>query len=134
MLASWPVTKAIYTGNAQEDAPATRGWLLGHFRPGDDARHSDDVEVKWGFHPRGDRRPEWVEDEKRSALILLVSGRFHLQLPGQSVLLANRGDYVVFHGVSHSWYAEEESVVVTVRWPSLPGYSIASTAAIAGKE
>jgi hypothetical protein len=38
------------------------------------------------------------------------------------VLLAEQGDYVVFHGLSHSWYAEETSVVVAIRWPSVPGY------------
>jgi hypothetical protein len=117
------MTETIYVGNADADAASHRGWLLGHFMPGDSARHSDEVEVRWGIHPRGDRRPEWVADERRSALIVLFSGRFQIDLPGRSVLLAAPGDYVVFHGVSHSWYAEEASVVVTVRWPSLSGYS-----------
>ena len=27
-------------------------------------------------------------------------------------------------GVDHSWYAEEDSVVLTVRWPSVPGYQV----------
>ncbi|CAM5634000.1 hypothetical protein SVIOM342S_04457 [Streptomyces violaceorubidus] len=31
-------------------------------------------------------------------------------------------------GVDHSWYAEEESVVLTVRWPSVPGYAVADGA------
>ena len=122
MLASSLVTETVYVGNAEVDAPATRGWLLGHFRPEDDARHSADVEVKWAIHPQGERRPEWVADEKRSTLVLLISGRFHIELPGRSVLLARQGDCVVFHGVSHSWYAEEASVVVVIRWPSVPGY------------
>jgi hypothetical protein len=58
-----------------------------------------------------------------AGLILLISGRFRLELPGRVVLLATPGDYVLFHGVSHSWYAEEASVVVTIRWPSVSGYS-----------
>ena len=33
------------------------------------------------------------------------------------------GDYVLFDGVSHSWQAEEASVVLSVRWPSVPGYA-----------
>lgn len=123
MLASSPMTETIYVGNAEADAPENRGWLLGYFRPDNDARHSDDVEVKWAIHPRGDRRPRWVAGEKRSAVTLLISGRFHVELPGRSVLLAKQGDYVVFHGLSHSWYAEEESVVVVIRWPSVSGYS-----------
>jgi hypothetical protein len=40
------------------------------------------------------------------------------------VLLAKQGDYVVFHGIGHSWQAEEESVVLAVRWPSVPGYAV----------
>ncbi|MFC7650261.1 signal peptidase I [Streptosporangium lutulentum] len=124
MLASPLVLENVYVGSADVDAAGDRGWLLGHFVPGD-ARHSEDVEIKWGVHPRGDERAQWVVGEKRTALLLLISGRFRVELPGRSVLLAERGDYVVWgHGVDHSWYAEEESVVLTVRWPSVPGYAV----------
>jgi hypothetical protein len=115
---------AIYSGSAPKDAAECRGWLLGHFRPPGDIRHSDDVEIKWGVHPRGDQRAQWVSGEVRTALIMLVSGRFRIDFRDQSVLLAERGDYVVFHGVDHSWFAEEESVIVGVRWPSVPGYAV----------
>lgn len=54
---------------------------------------------------------------------LLVSGRFRVEFPERSVVLTERGDYVVFHGVDHSWFAEEESVILGIRWPSVPGYS-----------
>jgi len=79
------MTERVYVGNAEADASANGGWLLGHFRTS--------------------------------------------SLPGRSVLLAKRGDYVVFHGLSHSWYAAEESVVVAIRWPSVPGYSTSPGAA-----
>jgi hypothetical protein len=103
------MTEQIYVGNAAADAPAGRGWLL---------------EIKWAIHPRDDRRAQWVSGERRSAALILVSGRFRVELPGRSVLLAQQGDYVVFHGVNHSWHAEEASVVVAVRWPSVPGYAL----------
>ena len=45
----------IYLGNATEDAPSDRGWLLGHFKPAADPRHSEDVEIKWGIY--GPLRP-----------------------------------------------------------------------------
>lgn len=62
--------------------------------------------------------------EERTALLVLVSGRFRVELPGRSVLLAGQGDQVVWsRGVDHSRFAEEESVVLTVRWPSVPGRS-----------
>lgn len=46
-----------------------------------------------------------------------------MEFPERSVVLTERGDYVVFHGVDHSWFAEEESVILGIRWPSVPGYS-----------
>jgi hypothetical protein len=115
----------IYVGNADVDAPAERGWLLGHFMPPADARHSTDVEIKWGRHPKGDRRAKWVSGEERTALLMLISGRFHVELPDRDVVLTTPGDYVIWgRGVDHSWLAAEESVVVTVRWPSVPGYAV----------
>jgi hypothetical protein len=114
----------VYVGNAAQDAPANRGWLLGHFLPADDLRHSADVEVKWGVHPVGDERGQWVTDDHRTAVIMLISGRFRIELPDRSVVLARPGDYVVLHATGHSWRAEEESLVVTVRWPSVPGYAV----------
>ncbi|MEU3557411.1 signal peptidase I [Streptomyces fragilis] len=116
---------SVYTGNAGQDAALDRGWLLGHFKEAGDPRHSEAVEIKWGVHPRGDRRAQWVRGEKRTALQVLVSGRFRVEFPHRSVVLERQGDYVVWgEGVDHSWVAEEESVVLTVRWPSLPGYAV----------
>jgi hypothetical protein len=63
---------------------------------------------------------------------VLVSGRFRIDLPDRSVVLAEPGDYIVFRGVNHTWQAEEASVVVSVRWPSLPGFDRAEADADAG--
>ncbi|GIH23341.1 hypothetical protein Aph01nite_16510 [Acrocarpospora phusangensis] len=115
----------VYTGNAAVDSADNRGWLLGHFMPSDDVRHSEDVEIKWGLHPAGEGRAQWVTGEHRTALLFLISGRFRLEFPDQTVELSRQGDYVVWgKNVDHSWYAEEDSVVVTVRWPSVPGYAV----------
>ena len=112
-------------GKAGPDAASDRGWLLGHFKPVGDLRHSEDVEIKWGVHRKGERRARWTEGEKRTALLVLISGRFRLEFPEGSVVLSEQGDYVVWGpGVDHSWEAEEESVVMTVRWPSIPGYAV----------
>jgi hypothetical protein len=75
LLRSSAVAEEIYVGNAATDA-AARGWLLGHFMPPGDPRRSDDVEIKRGVHPDGERRPGWVTDDPRSMLSVLVSGRF----------------------------------------------------------
>ncbi|HET6480628.1 MAG TPA: signal peptidase I [Actinoplanes sp.] len=117
--------ETIYAGQADLDAPAEQGWLLGHFRPTDDPRHSADVEIKWGRHPKGDRRARWVRGEERTALLILISGRFHMEFPDRTVVLTEPGDYVVWgRGVDHSWLAEEETVILTVRWPSIAGYRV----------
>jgi hypothetical protein len=114
----------VYVGSAFADAPEHAGWLLGHFMPAGDPRRSTDVEIKWGVHPRGERRADWVTGETRTAMIMLVRGRFRVDLPDRSVMLADQGDYVVFSGIGHSWEAEEESVILGVRWPSVPGYAV----------
>jgi hypothetical protein len=116
------MAETIYTGYADEDAPEHRGWVLGHFMPLGDVRQTGDVEIKWAVHPRGDKRAQWVSEETRTAAIFLVSGRFRIDLPDRTVLLDRPGAYVVFSGVGHSWEAEEESTIVGVRWPSIPGF------------
>jgi hypothetical protein len=121
------VTGEIYVGTADLDAPKERGWLLGHFLPTDDPRHSPDVEIKWGRHQAGERRAEWVRAEHRTAVLFLITGRFRLDFPTRAVTLTTPGDYVLWHaGVDHSWQAEQDSVVLTVRWPSIPGYATPS--------
>ncbi|MFE3514638.1 signal peptidase I [Streptomyces sp. NPDC059166] len=113
----------VYVGHAGTDAALDKGWLLGHFKDPADPRHSEALEIKWGVHPPGEERAEWVRGEERTALLVLVGGRFRMRFPGRDVLLARQGDYVVWgRGVDHSWCAEEASVVLTVRWPSVPGY------------
>ncbi|MFI6339000.1 signal peptidase I [Streptomyces sp. NPDC050535] len=115
----------VYVGNAGSDAAGNQGWLLGHFKEQGDPRHSDAVEVKWGVHPRGEQRAQWVQGEVRTALLVLITGRFRMEFPGRSVLLERQGDYVVWgQGVDHSWFAEDDSVVMTLRWPSVSGYAI----------
>jgi quercetin dioxygenase-like cupin family protein len=90
--------------------------------PAGDIRHSEDIEIRWAVHPGGERRAEWVTEERRTTAIILISGRFRVELPGQSVLLAQQGDYIVFHGIGHSWEAETDCITVGIRWPSIPGY------------
>ncbi|MFC0004395.1 cupin domain-containing protein [Micromonospora siamensis] len=119
------MNEAVYVGKAGVDGATNAGWLLGHFMPAGDPRHSAEVEVKWGVHPPGEARSRWATGELRTALLVLVSGAFRVELPDRTVVLREPGDYLVWgRGVDHSWYAERESVVLTVRWPSVPGYRV----------
>lgn len=114
MTANWQY------GNAAEDTKATRGWLLGHFiDPAEGVRSTKDVEVKWGIHPAGDKRPGWTADDQRTTLVLLVQGEFRIDLTEGSRVLSEQGDYAMWGpGIDHSWEALADSVIITVRWPS----------------
>jgi quercetin dioxygenase-like cupin family protein len=109
-------------GNAAEDGRETRGWLLGYFiDPAEGVRSTKDLEVKWGIHPAGEKRPNWTADDQRTTLVLLVEGHFVVHLSDGSATLTRQGDYVVWGpGIDHSWEAVSDSVVITVRWPSSP--------------
>ena len=119
----------VYVGRAGEDGARNQGWLLGHFMPEGEVLHSTDVEVKWGVHPPGERRAAWATDESRTALLVLIRGSFHIDLRDRTVMLTEPGDYVVWGpGEDHSWLAGPvETVVLTVRWPSLPGWRLPFT-------
>lgn len=55
-------------------------------------------------------------------MLLLVSGRFRLDLTIGSTMLERQGDYVVSGpGTDHSWQAEQDSVVITIRSPLMSG-------------
>jgi hypothetical protein len=113
-------TGAWHVGRAAVDSEDHRGWFVGHFMD-DDLHRSQDVEIKWGIHPSGDQRAEWQDDEYRTTVLLLVKGRFRITLSAASHILEHEGDYAMWGpGVGHSWEAEEDSVVITVRWPSIP--------------
>jgi quercetin dioxygenase-like cupin family protein len=110
-----------YTGNAGDDGKDSRGWLLGHFIDSTTGgvRSTQALEVKWGIHPAGDTRPEWTVGDSRTTLLILISGRWRLDLSVGTAMLERQGDYAVWGpGIDHSWRAEEDSVVLTVRWPS----------------
>jgi quercetin dioxygenase-like cupin family protein len=79
---------------------------------------SKDVEIKWGIHPSGEERNDWQTDEHRTTVLLLVSGQFRVNLPVDTYLLQNTGDYAWGPGIDHTWRAETDSVVITIRWPS----------------
>jgi len=115
-----PEQPITHFGNAGIDGTEHRGWIVGAFMP-DQLRTTEDVEIKWGIHPAGDQRARWADEETRTTVSILVSGRFRIDLSSESHVLARQGDYAIWGpGVGHSWKAEEDSVVITVRWPGIP--------------
>ena len=100
----------------------TRGWFLGQFIPGQaNPLRSSDLEVKWFTHAKGETRERWSPASPVRTLNILVRGRFVLLFPDHEVLLQKEGDFVQFGpGIAHSFRSEAESLVLTVRWPSIP--------------
>jgi quercetin dioxygenase-like cupin family protein len=115
-------TGVIASGNAADVSTGTRGWFVGHFMAGRlDPLASRDVELKWYTHAAGEMRPEWSPPSAVRTLNVLIRGRFVLRFPDREVELAREGDFVLFGpGVAHSFRSVEESLVLTVRWPSTP--------------
>ncbi len=115
-------TQGVTSGNAAEDGGDRRGWLLGHFVPdAEDPLASSDVEVQWAVFAGGEQRASWGFNAQAHTLAILVRGRFRLHFPERDVLLAREGDYALWEpGIPHFWQAEGPTIVVTVRWPSLP--------------
>jgi quercetin dioxygenase-like cupin family protein len=122
------LTQVLF-GNANNPASGSAGWFVGHFiHPPDDPRATKDVEIKWHTHPAGDSKPSWTKSTAATSLAILISGRFKFSFPDQNVLLRKQGDYVLWTpGVFHIWQAEEESIILTIRWPSKFGDVVSGT-------
>jgi hypothetical protein len=112
----------VHSGNAEADGQDYRGWFIGHFLDlKASVRATRDVEVKWGVHLAGQEKPEWTLNAEATNLLLLISGKFRLELRGSSFLLSRQGDYVVWApGIPHRRSAIEDSLILAVRWPSKP--------------
>jgi quercetin dioxygenase-like cupin family protein len=122
-----PHESPVVVGNAAEDATSSRGWFIGHFL-GSEAgpRQTAAVEVKWALHAAGERRHAWAVSRHATALAVLIRGRFRFAFRGgHEVVLAREGDYVLWPaGIAHTWEAESETLLLTLRWPSAEGDAI----------
>lgn len=115
---------SFYFGNAAVDEVRDTGWFVGQFIPAElGLRHQTDVELKWGVHPDGEKRSRPWANGNGTTISVLIRGAlcvtFHGQTP-EVVTLQKIGDYVVFGpDVMHSWEAIGETIVLSVRFPSV---------------
>ena len=116
------MSAAVITGNAALDAEPFRSWFIGSFIPAElGPRSTRSVEVKWGVHRLGESRAGWGASDQATSLSVLVRGCIHLFFEdGAEALLDEPGDYALWPaGLAHRWDIErEDTVVLTVRWPS----------------
>jgi hypothetical protein len=116
--------KPFYFGNAKADQIGQSGWFVGQFVPAElGLRRQTDVELKWGIHPDGEKRAQpWASRSTTISVLIEGSLKVAFQIDGaeQEVTLRTKGDYVAFGpGVVHSWEAVGDTIVLTVRFPSV---------------
>ncbi len=111
----------VYIGNVNHDSKSTRGWFIGHFiNDLTSLRHSNDVEIKWDEPRKGTRRDDWSVSETATTMSLVISGKIRMIFEDNEVVL-NPGDYYVSPPkIPHKYVIDEDSKVLTVRWPSIP--------------
>jgi hypothetical protein len=117
--------ESFYFGNAAVDQVRDSGWFVGQFvPPALGLRHQTDVEVKWGIHPDGEKRPHPWANGNATTISVLIHGtlrvEFHVGATPQVVTLQKEGDYIIFGpDTVHSWEAIGHTVVLSVRFPSI---------------
>jgi hypothetical protein len=119
-------TGSFYFGNAVIDQIRGSGWFVGQFvSPDWGLRHQTDVELKWAIHADGEQRRHGPEANGNATTIsVLIHGvlraTFLIDGTPYIVTLQKEGDYVVFGpDVVHSWEALDDTVVLSVRFPSI---------------
>jgi hypothetical protein len=112
----------VRCGNALTDGARHRGWFIGRFLEiPHDLRSSHAIEVKWSTHLAGTQKQCWGVSEEATTLCVLIKGQVSLQFPGRECTLSQEGDYAIWSaGVLHRWVVVQESLILTVRWPSMP--------------
>jgi mannose-6-phosphate isomerase-like protein (cupin superfamily) len=122
------MTKVVF-GNAAIEGANRWGWFIGHFiTPNEDPRSTETLEVKWAVHKAGDSRTQWAVNNQAATVSILINGQFRLQFEDREIVLTREGDYVLWcAGVPHSWLAESDCTILTVRWPSKSGDSVVMT-------
>ncbi|NOY14864.1 MAG: signal peptidase I [bacterium] len=115
----------IKSGNLDEkikDHPETKGWLVGHFVKFDPFFKTNDLEVKWAVHHKGDIKPGAIAKSTAKTLVILIKGKFAVRFPdlGKEIILSKTGDYLAYDAskVMHTAESLEDSVLITIRWPS----------------
>mmetsp|Transcript_2522 Transcript_2522/g.4351 ORF Transcript_2522/g.4351 Transcript_2522/m.4351 type:complete len:187 (-) Transcript_2522:1376-1936(-) len=115
----------VYYGNAHLDGMTHGNWFMGHFLAGDEVsplRTSKEIELKFSDNPSGKVNGNVAVNQYGHSMGFLISGRHRYEFPSESVTLEKLGDYVIWGpGVEHTWVAESHSVVLSIRWPSIPG-------------
>ena len=115
----------IVSGNLDEEVsshPETMGWFLGHFMTKYPDFMSDEVELKWARHEKGDKKDRPQAKTTTKTITILISGKFLIRFPKKNhdVILARLGDFIYYDASQdkHTREALEDSLLLVIRFPS----------------
>jgi len=123
------ISPQIIKGNCEAEKSNHRGWIIGYFMDKGSLLHSEDLEVKWSSHLKGEKKLELAKNVKAKTLFILFKGEFSFHFSDQKmdVVLSKEGDYILYDaGVAHSWEVLKDCCGINVRWPSIAGDQQAS--------
>jgi hypothetical protein len=114
---------ACYKGNAIVDSESHRGWFVGPFMTdGNALLQSHEIEAKWGRHRAGEGRERWDKGRPTYSLSVLLDGHFVIKFADGAYELTNKGDFLLWGPhIPHTWRAEEDSTLLTIRWAERKG-------------
>jgi hypothetical protein len=119
--------ESVSWGNASTLA-ANEGkafWVVGHMIEENNLRHTDQFELKWGRHLRGEKYPDFVPSKEGvRGISIMIYGRMRLVFKRgtetQTVTLQTEGDFVLWQpDVSHNSEFLDDTLVLTIKWPSV---------------
>jgi hypothetical protein len=109
-----------HLGEITKKNPERKGWFIGHFINDNPDFKNDDFEVSYVEHPKGSIKPGMKAESSAKTLTILISGNYLVRFPGKKIVLSKPGDYLFYDAceTDHAAEASEDSIVLTVRWPS----------------
>ena len=123
------ILKGIVKGNINKETKILKdqkGWIFGNFAEA--PFKTDDFEIKWGVHSKGEIKKEIAKNEKARTFVILIRGRLSTTFYAETgeavkeILLEKEGDCVLYEpNICHRWKFEEDSLTLTIRWPSVQG-------------
>lgn len=115
----------ISSGNLNtKESKLNKGWFIGHFIENNEFFKTQDFEVAWKVHKKGDKNESIAKNKIAKTLSVLIKGKCLWTFPEKNnqIILENEGDYIFWDsGIAHSWEILEDSTILTIRWPSING-------------
>lgn len=113
----------IEFGNLEKKVESHNGWVIGYFIEKTSPLHSEDIEVKYHIAKKGEENESKSVASRSRSLTILVRGKFRIHFPKQGLtyVLEKEGDFIFWDPfIEHGWDVLEDSVLITVRWSSIP--------------